>query len=128
MMTIALIICSAACLLALLAVYNGMFLGVHDTLSNARTGEVYSFDYLQPNTGEHHRNLVKILEVQKLNDTDIRRLNRTSNYRASDSDFKRTGTLVRAVNTDGEYRQFYAERAVSVHRLPLGGLRFLAGV
>jgi hypothetical protein len=127
-MLIALIVCSAACFLAALAVYNGMFLGVHDTLSNAQKGGVYSFDYLQPNSGEHHRHIVKVLEVQKLDDNTIRRLNRTSNYRASDSIFKRTGTLIRAVDPTGEYRQFYAERCVSVHRLPLGGLRFLVGV
>lgn len=126
-MEIVIAIWSAVAILAGLAIYNGMYLGIHDTLSNAQKGNVYSFDYLQPNTGEHHRYVVKVIDVQKLADYDIQRLNRQSKYRQYDSVFKRTDTLVKTVDTEGKYRQFYAERAVSVHRLPLGNLRFRVG-
>lgn len=105
----------------------GIYGGVHDSLTNAKPGNVYSFDYLQPNSGEPHRHVVKVIGVQKLSDEDIRRLDRKSKYRETDQNFRRTDTLVRTVDTEGKFRQFYAQRAVSVHRLPFGNLRFRVG-
>ena len=51
-------------------------------------------------------------------------MNRTSNYRKDDPDFERTNHLVTCEVEDGEYRQFYCERAVNC-RKPLFG-RLLA--
>lgn len=118
---------SLTCIITAFLLY-AIFGGVHDTLSNAKPGNVYSFDYLQPNSGEPHRHIVKVIGVQKLNDEEIRRLDRQSKYRETDPNFRRSETLVKTVDTDGRYRQFYAERAVATHWLPFGGLRFRAGV
>ena len=65
-MMIPILIWSGVAILFALALYNGMYLGVHDTLTNAEKGAVYSFDYLQPNSGVPHRQTVKILEVQRM--------------------------------------------------------------
>ena len=98
--------------------------GFHSTLEDAKPGNVYSFDYLQPNSGTPHRHIVKVLEVQDLSDSEVKRLNARSKYRATDPAFKRGNTLVRTVDTEGRFRQFYAERAVAAHWIPFGSLRF----
>lgn len=97
--------------------------GVHGSLSNARVGEVYNFDYEQPLHGEHHRVLARVIEpVYTLDDNAIRRLNRKSGYRKHDPLFQRTNHLVTCQTVDGSIRQFYAERASNVRRSLLGGV------
>lgn len=103
--------------------------GVHASLSNAKVGEVYNFDYEQPLHGEHKRILAKVIEpVYTLNDATIRKLNRTSAYRRHDPIFQRTNHLVTCQTFDGEIRQFYAERAKNVRRSLFGGVLLKTGI
>lgn len=114
--------------LVLFAAYNA-FCGVHGSLSNARVGEVYNFDYEQPLHGEHRRVLAKVIEpVYSLDNNTIKRLNRISNYRRNDPVFQRTNHLVTCQTADGEVRQFYAERAKNVRRTLIGGFLLKSGV
>lgn len=106
-------------------VYNG----VYGSLANARVGEVYNFDYEQPFHGEKHRVLARVIEpVYTLDDVTIKKLNRRSAYRRNDPVFHRTNHLVTCKTFDGEVRQFYAERASNVRRLPLGGFLLKTGL
>lgn len=108
-----------------LNVYNG----IHGSLSTAKVGEVYNFDYEQPLNGERHRILAKVIEpVYTLSDATIRKLDRTSNYRRHDSIFKRTHHLVTCQTFDGKIRQFYAERATNVRRFPMGNVLMKTGL
>lgn len=108
----------------LLAYFNFVS-GVHGSLSNARVGDVYNFDYEQPLHGEHKRILAKVIEpVYTLEDSTIKRLNRISYYRRNDPLFKRTSHLVTCEMPNGDVRQFYAERASNVRRSALGGQLF----
>lgn len=102
--------------------------GVHDSLTNATCGTVYNFRYFQPLTGDYERYLAKVVGVRKLDDYEIARLNWTSDYRAYDKNFKRTPTLVTCQMSDGDFRQFYAERSDMCRRSVVGGLLFKAGV
>jgi hypothetical protein len=114
--------------LVLFATYNTMR-GVRGSLSNAKVGEVYNFDYEQPYHGESHRVLAKVIEpVYSLDDAAIRRLNRRSGYRRNDPVFQRTHHLVTCQTADGNIRQFYAERAKNVRRSLLGGVLIKTGV
>lgn len=102
--------------------------GVHGSLANARVGEVYNFEYLQPHHGDPVRILARVVEpAYTLSDECIRRLNATSNYRSTDPQFKRTRHLVTCETPNGEVRQFYAERAKNVRRPLLAGLLFRTG-
>lgn len=108
--------------------YNA-FRGVHGSLSNARVGEVYNFEYEQPLHGDYKRILAKVIEpVYTLNDESIRRLNRRSAYRRNDPIFQRTHHLVTCQTFDGEVRQFYAERAKNVRRSLFGGVLLKTGL
>jgi hypothetical protein len=116
-----------AALLFILAlnVYNG----IHGSLSTAKVGEVYNFDYEQPFHGERQRILAKVIEpVYTLSDETIRKLDRTSSYRRHDSIFKRTHHLVTCQTFDGKIRQFYAERATNVRRFPMGNVLMKTGL
>lgn len=105
-----------------------IYSGVHGSLANARVGEVYNFEYLQPHHGDPVRVLARVVEPAcTLSDESIRRLNATSNYRANDPQFKRTRHLVTCETPNGEVRQFYAERAKNVRRPLLAGLLFRTG-
>jgi len=111
------------CLLAFAVVLS--LYGRDASLCDAKQGEVFSFEYLQPLTGERIRHKAKVVEpVVRLSDRQIEIMNRTSNYRKKDPDFERTNHLVTCQVEDGEYRQFYCERAVNC-RKPLFG-RLLA--
>jgi hypothetical protein len=93
------------------------FRGVHGSLTNAKVGEVYNFEYEQPLHGEAKRVLAKVVEpVHTLEDYTIRRLNAISNYRRNDPEFQRTKHLVTCEMPTGEIRQFYAERTRNVRR------------
>jgi len=107
------------------AVYGGS----HASLSNAKVGEVYNFEYEQPLHGEPERYLAKVVEpVYTLSQDQINRLNRRSRYRSNDPQFVRTSHLVTCETPDGNIRQFYAERAKNCRRPLLAGTLFKAGV
>lgn len=102
--------------------------GLHDTLSNARIGKVYNFEYEQPLDGEPERFMAKVLSVHRLSNDSIARLNARSRYRKNDNDFIRTTHLVTAQTPDGKIRNFYAERTRNVRRPLLGGALFKSGL
>lgn len=106
-------------LIALLA-FN-FFSGVKGSLTNARVGEVYNFDYEQPLHGDHKRVLAKVVEpVYTLSEGSIKHLNATSYYRKNDPVFHRTKHIVVCEMPNGDVRQFYAERASNVRRSMFG--------
>lgn len=104
-----------------------IYSGVHGSLSSARVGEVYNFEYQQPHRGDPVRYLAKVLDISVLDDTSIRRLNAHSQYRRTDPQFKRTRHLVTCETPNGEVRNFYAERTRNVRRPLLAGLLFKTG-
>jgi len=103
--------------------------GLHASLANAEVGEVFNFEYEQPYHGDPQRFLAKVIEpVYTLDDGAIKRLNRRSAYRRNDPVFQRTHHLVTCQTSDGQIRQFYAERAKNVRRPLFGGLLIKSGV
>jgi len=117
-----------ASLFMLYSVYGGF----RANLGEASIGSVYNFVYQQPLTGEPERYLAKVLDVYQLSEDSIRRLNRRSNYRRNDPEFKRTKNLVTCQTPDGKIRNFYAERVVNCRRPLLAkalfGTRFAAAL
>ena len=113
--------------LACLFFYN-VYRGVHDSLTNACVGTVYNFRYFQPLTGDYQRYLAKVINIRKLTQAEISRLNWCSDYRVFDKEFKRSPTLVTCEMSNGDYRQFYAERSDMCKRSAVGGLLFRAGM
>lgn len=107
--------------------YN-VYRGVHDSLTNAVVGTVYNFRYLQPLTGTYERYLAKVVGVRKLTQDEISRLNWISDYRIYDKEFKRSPTLVTCEMSNGDYRQFYAERSDMCRRTLTGNLLYSMGV
>lgn len=102
--------------------------GLHDSLTNAKVGKVYNFEYLQPVTGTPERFMAKVLEVHQFTDDYIARLNAKSNYRRYDPFFQRSKHLITAQTCDGKIRNFYAERTRNVRRPLLGGVVFKSGL
>ena len=105
-----------------------IYRGVRDSLSNARVGSIYNFEYIQPVTGEPERYMARVLEVHRFSDDYISRLNATSRYRRNDPMFQRSKHLVTAQTPDGKIRNFYAERTRNVRRPLLGGVMFKTGL
>lgn len=93
-------------------------------LSNAKPNSVYSFEYVQPLTGERTRKFAKVIQTRKLDNYWLNYLNMHSDYRVNDPNFKRSNNLVMCKMTDGEIRQFYAERVVNCRRIPFAGLMY----
>lgn len=118
---------AVACGLILCFMLYNIYRGVHDTLANADCGSVYNFRYFQPLTGAYERYLAKVVDVRKLTQAEISRLNWTSDYRRGDKMFQRSPTLVTCVMGNGDYRQFYAERSDMCKRTAVGNLLFKAG-
>ena len=117
-------ICAVLVGLASLVAFN-FYSGISASLTNARVGEVYNFDYEQPLHGEHKRILARVVEpVYTLQDSTIKRLNRISYYRKNDPSFQRTKHLVTCEMPNGDVRQFYAERASNVRRSVIGNQLF----
>ena len=117
-------VCAMLVGLAALVAFN-FYSGISGSLTNARVGEVYNFDYEQPLHGEHKRILAKVVEpVYTLQDSTIKRLNRISYYRKNDPTFQRTKHLVTCQMPNGDVRQFYAERASNVRRSVIGNQLF----
>lgn len=98
--------------------------GLRDSLTNAKVGSVYNFLYEQPLHGEPERYMARVLEVHRLSQDSINRLNARSNYRKYDTNFQRTTHLVTAQTPDGRIRNFYAERTRNVRRPLLGKFVF----
>ena len=119
-----------ACAVASLGIFflYNIYRGVHDSLTNACVGTVYNFRYFQPLTGDYQRYLAKVINIRKLTQAEISRLNWCSDYRVFDKEFKRSPTLVTCEMSNGDYRQFYAERSDMCKRSAVGGLLFSAGV
>jgi len=101
------------------AVYGGS----RAELCNAKAGQVFNFEYLQPLNGERKRVLARVLESPVCFDTEtISKLNARSNYRRNDPKFERTHHLVTCQTADGNIRQFYCERVKNCRKPLLGSL------
>ena len=120
------VVCAVAGLVAF-AVFH-IYRGLQDSLTNAKVGNIYNFEYVQPVTGTPERFMAKVLEVHRFTDDYIARLNATSRYRRYDKDFQRSRHLVTAQTPDGKIRNFYAERTRNVRRPLLGGVAFKTGL
>lgn len=107
---------------------HNIYRGVHANLASATCGDVYNFRYMQPVTGDYDRYLAKVLNVRKLSEKEIARLNFTSEYRAYDKDFYRSPTLVTCEMPNGDIRNFYAERSDMCKRTAVGNLLFKMGI
>jgi hypothetical protein len=105
-----------------------IYRGLNDSLTNAKVGTVYNFEYLQPVTGSPERYMAKVLDVNVMPEGYISILNRRSRYRRNDPTFQRTKHLVTAQTFDGKIRNFYAERTRNVRRPLLGNLVFKSGL
>jgi hypothetical protein len=117
-----------SCVALLCFFFFNVYRGVHDSLANAVIGTVYNFRYFQPVTGDYERYLAKVVGIRKLSQTEISRLNWHSDYRAYDKEFKRSPTLVTCEMSNGDYRQFYAERSDMCKRTLTGNLLYSMGV
>jgi len=105
-----------------------LYRGLNDSLTNAKVGNIYNFEYVQPVTGTPERYMAKVLGVHQFTDDYISRLNAKSNYRRYDTNFQRGRNLVTAQTPDGKIRNFYAERTRNVRRPLLGGVAFKTGL
>ena len=124
--TLGVIFAVVVCFMLCFVLYN-IYRGVHDSLANAVIDNVYNFRYFQPVTGDYERFLARIVDVRKLSNGEINRLNSNSKYRRYDEDFMRSHTLVTCEMPNGNYRQFYAERSDMCRRSAIGGLLFRYG-
>jgi len=101
------------------AVYGGS----RAELCNAKAGEVYNFEYMQPLHGDSKRVLARVLESPVCFDAEaISKLNARSSYRRNDPKFERTNHLVTCQTVDGNIRQFYCERVKNCRKPLLGSL------
>jgi hypothetical protein len=116
----------AGCLLAFYSYH--IYHGLYGNLKCASVGDVYNFEYLQPNGGEPQRFLVKVVGLSTLTQEQINKLNARSNYRRYDPVFQRTNHLVTGQSPDGKIRNFYAERVVNCRRPLLGSTLFKVGL
>lgn len=97
--------------------YYAIYGGSRANLADAKVGQVFNFEYLQPLNGEPERYLAKVIEpVSTVDDSWIKIMNRRSNYRRNDPNFKRTNHLVTCKTVDGKIRNFYCERAINCRR------------
>jgi hypothetical protein len=121
MVTFSVVCCGV--LMALVAfAYYAVYGGRKADLANAKVGQVFNFEYLQPLNGEPERYLAKVIEpVATLDESWIKLRDRRSNYRRNDPNFKRTNHLVTCKTVDGNIRQFYCERVVNCRRPLLAG-------
>ena len=101
------------------AVYGGS----RAELCNAKAGEVYNFEYMQPLHGDSKRVLARVIEpVVRLDNQTIQAMNTRSSYRRNDPKFERTNHLVTCETVDGNIRQFYCERVKNCRKPLLGSL------
>jgi len=119
-MMIAGILFAGALVLVMFGVY-AVYGGSRAELCNAKVGEVYNFEYMQPLHGEPKRVLARVIEpVVRLDNRTIQAMNARSSYRRNDPKFERTNHLVTCETVDGNIRQFYCERVKNC-RKPLFG-------
>lgn len=116
-----------ACGLIIAAILYATYGGVHGSLANSDIGSVYNFRYLQPLTGTYERYLAKVIAKRDMKDY-IHRLNVISDYRLHDKDFIRTNTLVTCELSNGDIRNFYAERVENCYRSLFGRLLYSTGI
>jgi len=111
-----------ACFLVAFGAYC-VYGGSEASLCNAKPGQVFNFEYLQPLNGDNKRVLAKVLEpVEYRSDTKLQNMNRTSKYRKNDPFFKRTNHIVTCETADGSIRQFYCERVRNCRKPLFGSL------
>lgn len=116
------IIAIGALALVLFGVY-AVYGGFKADLCNARPGQVFNFEYMQPLNGDSKRVLAKVIEKpHKFSNATLQRMNRVSNYRKHDPEFKRTNHIVTCELHDGEVRQFYCERVKNCRKPLFGGM------
>ena len=125
--TVGVIVACAAAAVVVFFLYN-VYRGVHDSLANAVIGTVYNFRYFQPVTGTYERYLAKVVGIRHLDKWELGRLDMTSDYRRYDKEFKRSPTLVTCEMSNGDYRQFYAERSDMCKRTPVGNMIYNMGL
>ena len=121
MISVGIVVVSATALVmfGIYAVYGGS----SASLCEAKPGQVYNFEYLQPLNGDSKRVLARVLDKPyKFSDSELRQMNRRSTYRRDDKDFKRTNHLVTCQTHDGEIRQFYCERVKNCRKPLFGGI------
>lgn len=103
--------------------YYAVYGGRKADLAKAKIGQVFNFEYLQPLNGEPERYLAKVIEpVATLDESWIKLMDRRSNYRRNDPNFKRTNHLVTCKTADGKIRNFYCERVINCRRPLFAGL------
>ena len=121
-MIMASIVGIGAIALVLFGVY-AVYGGSRAELCNAKTGEVYNFEYMQPLHGDPKRVLARVIESPvRLDDKTIASMNARSKYRRNDPVFQRTNHLVTCKTVDGNIRQFYCERVKNCRKPLLGSL------
>lgn len=99
-----------------------------NTLANAEIGNVYSFDYKQPLSGERRRKLAKVTRKRKITDEELKKINIESDYRRADPEFERTETIITCQMPNGDYRTFYAERTENCRSSLFGRFLFWSGL
>ena len=116
------IVAVAALALVAFSIYS-VYGGFQANLCEAKPGQVFNFEYMQPLNGDSKRVLARVLDKPyKFSDMELQRMNRRSTYRRDDKDFKRTNHLVTCETHDGEIRQFYCERVKNCRRPIFGSL------
>jgi MFS superfamily sulfate permease-like transporter len=116
------VVAAVACVAVAFVLFRSSFASKAN-LCDAKVGEVFDFEYLQPLNGEPERYQAKVIEpVCYLTDDTIKRMNRRSRYRRNDPEFKRTNHIVTCETADGNVRQFYCERVVNCRRAGFAGL------
>ena len=116
------VIAVGALALVLFGVYS-VYGGFKADLCNAKPGQVFNFEYMQPLNGDSKRVLAKVIEKPyRFSDMELQRMNRVSSYRKNDPEFKRTNHIVTCELHDGEVRQFYCERVKNCRKPLFGGI------
>ena len=116
------IIVVSATALVMFGIYS-VYGGRVASLCEAKPGQVFNFEYMQPLNGDSKRVLARVLEpVEYRSDAKLRAMNAHSNYRKNDPVFKRTNHIVTCETHDGEIRQFYCERVKNCRKPLFGGL------
>ena len=116
------IIVVSATALVMFGIYS-VYGGRAASLCEAKPGQVYNFEYMQPLNGESKRVLARVIEKpHRFSDANLRSMNARSSYRKNDPTFKRTNHIVTCETHDGEIRQFYCERVKNCRKPLFGGL------
>ncbi len=116
------IVAAAAIALVAFSIY-AVYGGFRANLCEAKPGQVFNFEYMQPLNGDPKRVLARVIEKpHRFSDANLQRMNRVSNYRKGDPDFKRTNHIVTCETHDGEIRQFYCERVKNCRKPLFGSL------